>query len=157
MNIREDEDMLPVQEYQHPPKQQRQINQLPRQQVMSPRERERQQQLQTNALQDRPHAFDQANAQVAVQRQKQENRQEQLPGGVVLQQNNVLQEVIHSFEQPPQLNMLLENHQDVIQQSVQEAHRMRGEIRDMKSAIGRRWLTRAKQDGLQPFKSFGKY
>ena len=41
--------------------------------------------------------------------------------------------------------MLFENHQDVIQQLVQEAHGMRGEIRDMKSAIGRA-LTLANQD-----------
>ena len=104
---------------------------------MSPREREQPQGLQANALQDRPNAFDQANAQVVMQRQRQEVRQQEMPGGVFLQQNNVLQQVIQAFEQSPQLNMLLENHQDVIQQLVHEAHRVRGEIRDMKTAVGR--------------------
>ena len=47
---REDEDMGQL-EYQHPPGQQPQ-NQQERQQVMSPRERERQQQFQAYALQD---------------------------------------------------------------------------------------------------------
>ena len=131
----QDEDMLQI-DNQHPPNQQL-LNQQDRQQVMSLRERERQQRVQANALQDRPNPFEQANAQVVMQRQQQENRRQQLPGGVFLQQNNILQQVIHSFEQSPQLNMLLENQQDVIQQLVQEAHRVRGEMRDMKGAIGR--------------------
>ena len=57
-------------------------------------------------------------------------------GGVFLQQNNVLQQVIHAFEQPPQLVMPVESHQDVIRQLIQE-HRLRQEVRDMKAALSR--------------------
>ena len=58
-----------------------QPNQLDRRQVVSPREREQPQGLQANALQDRPNVFDQANAQVVMQRQRQEVRQQEMPGG----------------------------------------------------------------------------
>ena len=52
---REDDDMGQL-ENQHPPNQQ--PHQQHRQQVMSPKERERQQPLQAYALQDRPNAFE---------------------------------------------------------------------------------------------------
>ena len=36
------------------------------------------------------------------------------------------------FQQPPQLEMMLENQRDVMHQLVQEAHRVRQEVKDMK-------------------------
>ena len=73
-----DEDMLQS-ENQHQPNQQP-LELQDQQQVMSPRERFRQHRVQANALQDRPNAFDQANAHVVMQRQRQENNRICLEG-----------------------------------------------------------------------------
>ena len=80
IDLREDEEMLPAQ-HDHP---QHQQNEPEQQQVMSRRKREGQ--LQANALQTRMHVSNPENAHVETQRQRHENRQRQLPGGVVLQQ-----------------------------------------------------------------------
>ena len=90
-----------------------------REQVMSPRERGQHQQL--NAVQDRPQAFGQRPANVVAEHQRQENR-EYHDGGNIFLQRNILQQVIQQFQQPPQLEMILENQRDVMHQLVQEAH-----------------------------------
>ena len=106
-------------------------NQL-REQVMSPRERGQQQRL--NAVQDRPQAFGPGPANVVAEHRRQENR-EYHDGGNIFLQRNILQQVIQQFQQPPQLEMILENQRDVMHQLVQEAHRVRQEVKDMKNAM----------------------
>ena len=106
-------------------------NQL-REQVMSPREHGQQQQL--NAVQDRPQAFGPRPANVVAEHQRQENR-EYHDGGNIFLQRNILQQVIQQFQQPPQLEMILENQRDVMHQLVQEAHRVRQEVKDIKNAM----------------------
>ena len=44
-------------------------------------------------------------------------------------------QVIQQFQQPPQLEMILENQRDVMHQLVQEAHRVRQEVKDIKIAM----------------------
>ena len=58
------------------------------------------------------------------------------PDGIVLQQYN-MQQVINRFQVNPQLNILVENHQDVIRQLVQEAMRSRQEMRETREAMRR--------------------
>ena len=106
-------------------------NQQLREQVMSPRERDQ----QVNAVQDRQLAFRNPPANVAAENRRQENREYHDGGNVYLQQRNILQQVIHQFQQPPQLEMILENQRDVMHQLVQEAHRVRQEVKDMKTAM----------------------
>ena len=106
-------------------------NQL-REQVMSPREHDLQQRV--NAVQDRPQAFAPGPANVVVERQRQEDRQYH-DGGNIFLQRNILQQVIQQFQQPPQLEMILENQRDVMHQLVQEAHRVRQEVKDIKNAM----------------------
>ena len=108
-------------------------NQL-REQVMSPREHDQQQQV--NAVQDRPQAFAPRPAEVVAEHQRQENREYQDVRNVFVQQRNILQQVIQQFQQPPQLEMILENQRDVMHQLVQEAHRVRQEVKDIKNAMG---------------------
>ena len=54
---------------------------------------------------------------------------------MILEQRNILQQVIHQVQQTPQMEMILENQGNVLQQLVQEAHRVRQEERDMTTAI----------------------
>ena len=89
-------------------------NQL-REQVMSPREHGQHQRL--NAVQDRPQAFGPRPANVVAEHQRQENR-EYHDGGNIFLQRNILQQVIQQFQQPPQLEMILENQRDVMHQLV---------------------------------------
>ena len=107
-------------------------NQL-REQVMSPREHGQQQQV--NAVQDRPQAFGPRPAGVVAEHQRQEQREYHDGGNVFLQQRNILQQVIQQFQQPPQLEMILETQRDVMHQLVQEAHRVRQEVKDIKNAM----------------------
>ena len=104
----------------------------PREQVMSPRERGHQ---QVNAVQDRQLAFANAPANVVAENRRREYHEHQQGGNVILEQRNILQQVIHQFQQPPQMEMILENQGNVLHQLVQEAHRVRQEVKDMKTAI----------------------
>ena len=104
-----------------------------REQVMSPRERGQQQQV--NAMQDRQFAFGNLPANVVAEHRRQENREYHDGGNVFLQQRNILQQVIQQFQQPPQLEMILETQRDVMHQLVQEAHRVRQEAKDIKNAM----------------------
>ena len=106
-------------------------NQL-REQVMSPREHGQQQRV--NAVQDRPQAFAPGPANMVAERQRQEDRQYH-DGGNIFLQRNILQQVIQQFQQPPQLEMILETQRDVMHQLVQEAHRVRQEVNDIKNAM----------------------
>ena len=54
---------------------------------------------------------------------------------MILEQRNILQQVIHQFQQPPQMEMILENQGNVLHQLVQEAHRVRQEVKDIKTAM----------------------
>ena len=54
---------------------------------------------------------------------------------IFVQQRNILQQVIQQFSQPPQLEMILETQRDVMHQLVQEAHRVRQEVKDIKNAM----------------------
>ena len=92
-----------------------------REQVMSPREHGQHERL--NAVQDRPLAFGPRPANVVAEHQRQENR-EYNDGENIFQQRNILQQVKQQFQQPPQLEMILENQRDVMHQLVQEAHRV---------------------------------
>ena len=107
-------------------------NQL-REQVMSPREHGQQQRV--NAVQDRPQAFAPRPAEVVAEHQRQEQREYHDGGNIFLQQRNILQQVIQQFQQPPQLEMILETQRDVMHQLVQEAHRVRQEVKDIKNAM----------------------
>ena len=107
-------------------------NQL-REQVMSPREHGQQQRV--NAVQDRPQAFAPGPANVVAEHQRHENREYHDGGNIFLQQRNILQQVIQQFQQPPQLEMILETQRDVMHQLVQEAHRVRQEVKDIKNAM----------------------
>ena len=107
-------------------------NQL-REQVMSPREHGQQQRV--NAVQDKPQAFAPRPAEVVAEHQRQEQREYHSGGNIFLQQRNILQQVIQQFQQPPQLEMILENQRDVMRQLVQEAHRVRQEVKDIKNAM----------------------
>ena len=100
-----------------------------REQVMSPRKRDQQQQV--HAVQDRQFAFANQPANVVEEHRRQEND----GGNVFLQQRNILQQMIHQFQQPPQLEFILENQRDVMHQLVQEAHRVRQEVKDIKTAM----------------------
>ena len=100
---------------------------------MSPRESGQQQQV--NAVQDRQFAFGNLPANVVAENRRQKNREYHDGGNVFLQQRNILQQVIQQFQQPPQLEMLLENQRDVMHQLVQEAHRVRQEVKDIKTAM----------------------
>ena len=80
-----------------------------------------------NAVQDRQFAFGNLPANVVAENRRQENREYHNGGNVYLQQRNILQQVIQQFQQPPQLEMILENQRDVMHQLVQEAHRTGGE------------------------------
>ena len=102
-------------------------NQL-REQVMRPREHGQQQQV--NAVQDRPQAFAPRPAEVVAEHQRQEQREYHDGGNVFLQQRNILQQVIQQFQQPPQLEMILETQRDVMHQLVQEAHRVGQDIKN---------------------------
>ena len=102
-------------------------NQL-REQVMSPREHGQQQRV--NAVQDRPQAFAARPAEVVAEHQRQEQREYHDGGNIFLQQRNILQQVIQQFQQPPQLEMILETQRDVMHQLVQEAHRVRQEVKE---------------------------
>ena len=106
-------------------------NQL-REQVMSPREHGQQQRV--NAVQDRPQAFAPRPAEVVAEHQRQENREYHDGRNVFVQQRNILQQVIQQFQQP-QLEMIRENQRDVMHQLVQEAHRVRQEVKDIKNAM----------------------
>ena len=88
-------------------------NAQPREQVMSPRERGQQQQV--NAVQDRQFAFGNLPANVVAENRRQENREYHDGGNVILEQRNIAQQVIQQFQQPPQLEMILENQRDVLQ------------------------------------------
>ena len=107
-------------------------NQL-REQVMSPREHGQHQQV--NAVQDRPQAFGPQPANVVAEHQGQENREYHDGGNIFVQQRNILQQVIQQFQQPPQLEMILETQRDVMHQLIQEAHRVRQEVKDIKNAM----------------------
>ena len=107
-------------------------NQL-REQVVSPREHGQQQQV--NAVQDRPQAFAPRPAEVVAEHQRQESRGYHDGRNIFVQQRNILQQVIQQFQQPPQLEMILENQRDVMHQLVQEAHRVRQEVKDIKNAM----------------------
>ena len=109
-------------------------NQL-REQVMSPREHGQHQRL--NAVQDGPQAFGPRPANVVAEHQRQENREYHDGGNIFLQQRNILQQVIQQFQQPPQLEMILENQRDVMHQLVQEAHGVRQEVKDNKKFNGK--------------------
>ena len=67
--------------------------------------------------------------------QRQENRGYQDGRNIFFQQRNILQQVIQQFQQPPQLEMILEKQRDVMHQLVQEAHRVRQEVKDIKNAM----------------------
>ena len=128
------DDMLPLQQVFNLDRQDDMLeddNQQLREQVMSPRERDQ----QVNAVQDRQFAFRNPPANVVAENRRQENREYHDGGNVYLQQRNILQQVIHQFQQPPQLEMILENQRDVMHQLVQEAHRVRQEVKDMKTAM----------------------
>ena len=103
------------------------------QRTMSPREHGQQQQV--NAVQDRPQAFAPRPADVVAENQRQENREYHDGRNIFVQQRNILQQVIQQFQQPPQLEMILENQRDVMHQLVQEAHRVRQEVKDIKNAM----------------------
>ena len=103
-------------------------NQL-REQVMSPREHGQQQQV--NAVQDRPQASAPIPAEVVAEHRRQEQREYHDGGNVFLQKRNILQQ----FQQPPQLEMILDTQRDVMHQLVQEAHRVRLEVKDIKNAM----------------------
>ena len=103
-----------------------------REQVMSPRERGRQ---QVNAAQDRQFAFANQPANVVAENRRQEYHERQEEGNMIFEQRNILQQVTHQFQQPPQLEMILENQGNVLHQLVQEAHRVRQEVKDMKTAM----------------------
>ena len=107
-------------------------NQL-REQVMSPREHGQQQRV--NAVQDRPQAFAPRPAEVVAEHQRQEQREYHDGRNVFFQQRNILQQVIQQFQPPPQLEMILETQRDVMHQLVQEAHRVRQEVKDIKNAM----------------------
>ena len=107
-------------------------NQL-REQVMSPREHGQQQRV--NAVQDRPQAFAPRPAEVVAEHRRQEQREYHDGGNIFLQHRNILQQVIQQFQQPPQLEMILETQRDVMHQLVQEAHRVRQEVKDIKNAM----------------------
>ena len=104
-----------------------------REQVMGPRERGHQQVI---AVQDRQFAFANAPANVVEENRRREYREHREGGNVMLEQRNILQQVIHQFQQPPQLEMILENQRDVLHQLVQEAHRVRQEVKDIKDCHG---------------------
>ena len=74
-------------------------------------------------------------ANVVAKHQRRENREYHDGGNIFLQQRNILQQVIQQFQQPPQLEMILETQRDVMHQLVQEAHRVRQEVKDMKNAM----------------------
>ena len=103
-----------------------------REQVMSAREHGQQQQV--NAVQDRPLAFQNLPGNVVAENRRQENQEHHAGGNVFLQQRNILQQVIQHFQQPPQL-VILENQRDVMHQLVQEAHRVRQEVKDIRNAM----------------------
>ena len=104
-----------------------------REQVMRPREHDQHQRV--NAVQDRPQAFAPRPANVVAEHQRQENREYHDGRNIFVQQRNILQQVIQQFQQPPQLEMILENQRDVMHQLVQEAHRVRQEVKDIKNAM----------------------
>ena len=104
----------------------------PREQVMSPRERGHE---QVNAAQDRQFAFANAPANVVAENRRQEYHEHREGGNMILEQRSILQQVIHQFQQPPQMEMILENQGNVLHQLVQEAHRVRQEVKDMKTAM----------------------
>ena len=83
----------------------------PRGQVMSPRERGHQ---QVNAVQDRQFVFANAPANVVAENRRQEYHEHHEGGNVILEQRNILQQVIHQFQQPPQMEMILENQGNVL-------------------------------------------
>ena len=88
-----------------------------------------------NAVKDRQFAFGSLPANVVAANRRQENREYHDGGNVILEQRNILEQVIQQFQQPPQLEMILENQRDVLHQLVQEAHRVRQEVKDMKNAM----------------------
>ena len=55
--------------------------------------------------------------------------------GIFSSREIFLQQVIQQFQQPPQLEMIFENQRDVMHQLVQEAHRVRQEVKDIKNAM----------------------
>ena len=129
------EDMLPLQQVFDLDQQEATLedgNRQLREQVTSPRERGQQQQV--SAVEDRQFAFGNLPANVVAENRRQENR-EYHDGGNVFRQQNILQQVIQQFQQPPQLEMILENQRDVMHQLVQEAHRVRQEVKDIKNAM----------------------
>ena len=86
---------------------------------MSPRERGHQ---QVNAVQDRQFAFANQPANVVAENRRQEYHERHEGGNMILEQRNILQQVIHQFQQPPQMEMIiLENQGNVLHQLVQEA------------------------------------
>ena len=87
-------------------------NQL-REQVMTKRARSR---PTAECCQDRPQAFGPRPANVVAEHQRQENRKYHDGGNRFFQQRNILQQVIQQFQQPPQLEMILENQRDVMHQ-----------------------------------------
>ena len=130
------EDLLPLQQVFDLDQQDAMLedgNRQLREQVMSPRERGQRQQV--NAVQDRQFAFGNLPANVVAENRRQENREYHDGGNVFVQQRNILQQVIQQFQQPPQLEMILENQRDVMHQLVQKAHRVRQEVKDMKTAM----------------------
>ena len=86
-----------------------------------------------NAVQDRQFSFANEPANVVAENRRQEYRERQEGGNMILEQRNILQQVIHQFQQTPQMEMILENQGNVLQQLVQEAYRVRQEVRDMKA------------------------
>ena len=86
-------------------------------------------------MQDRPQAFAPRPAEMVAEHQRQENRGYQDGRSIFVQQRNILQQIIQQFQQPPQLEMILENQRDVMHQLVQEAHRVRQEVKDIKNAM----------------------
>ena len=66
---------------------------------------------------------------------RREYREHREGGNVILEQRKILQQMIQQFQQPPRLEMILENQRDVLHQLVQEAHRVRQEVKDIKTAM----------------------
>ena len=83
----------------------------------------------------RPQVHSLTKTNVVAEHQRQENREYHDGGNIFLQQRNILRQVIQQFQQPPQLEMILENQRDVMHQLVQEAHRVRQEVKDIKNAM----------------------
>ena len=108
-------------------------NAQPREQVMSPRERGQQQQV--NAVQDRQFAFGNLPATVVAENRRQENREYHNGGNVILEQRNILQQVIQTIPATTSVGNDSKKSKRRLTPTVQEAHRVRQEVKDMKNAM----------------------